>query len=106
MRDLPVDHPHHPLQSWLRGSLELQVVGCVSDRGKRVAELMGEDRQELALAAVGLLQRCRLLLQLSLHAAAFGDVSDVALNHGPMVLVVHIADELHLDLPPCLGFER
>ena len=61
--DLPLHHRAHVLRRRRSSaSPSLQDVQGVADRGQRVAELVGEHRQELVLAAVGLLQALLLLL--------------------------------------------
>ena len=54
---LPVDHLRGPLQFRYRRTLGTKDLHRIADRGQRVAELVGQHRQELVLAAVGLLER-------------------------------------------------
>ena len=65
-----------------------------------------EHRQELVLAAVQVGQRFRLLLRLPLQAAAFADVSNVALSDGPVIHLIDVADELDFGPLAVFGFER
>ena len=87
-------------------ALQAQEKNGIEDGGKRVAKFMAEHRQEFILAAVQVGQRRRLLLRQSLQAAAFGDVTDVALNDLVMVLRIDVADELDFDLLPASAFQR
>ena len=86
--------------------LEPQQVHGVADRGQRVAQLVGEHRQELVLAAVQVGQGLGLLPDLLLQPAALGDVADVALDDQPVVLLVDVADELDLDRLAALVLQR
>jgi hypothetical protein len=54
--DLTLNHVHHRLSRFpVRGSQPQDLQG-VADRGERIAQFMGQHREELALAAVGLPQ--------------------------------------------------
>ena len=56
--DLAVDHVPGPLQLRYRRTFDTQDLRRIADGGQRVAEFVGQHRQELVLAPVGLLQ-CR-----------------------------------------------
>ena len=79
-------------------AVQAQEKSGIEDGGKRVAKFMAEHRQELIFAAVQVGERRRLLLRQSLEAAAFRDVTDVALNDLVLALLIDIADEFDLDL--------
>ena len=92
---------------------QLHDLQAVLDRGQRVPQFMGEGRQKHVLAPVDFGQFVGLLpnvgegfLQRPLRFPPFRDVSDVALDDGFPVFAVHVADELHVDPPPRLGFKR
>ena len=105
--------PHLTLNNGLRFSLNgssrlsgLKQLHGIEDWGQRVAKFMAEHRQKFIFAVVQVGERCSFLLHLSLQAAAFRDVTDVALNDLVMVLRIDIADELDFDLLPVFAFER
>src|SRR4029450_9323933 len=67
---------------------------------------MGKHRQELVFAQVKFCQRFRLVVRLSLKAAPFGDVPNVALNDLTLIHLVDVADKFDFDPLSLLGFER
>src|SRR5271170_6071991 len=69
-------------------AVQTQEKSGVEDGGKGVAKFMRQHRQKFIFAAVQVGQRCCLLLRQSLQAAAFGNVTDVALHD--LVLVLRI----------------
>ena len=75
----------------------LQQQHGIEDGGKRVAKFVAEHRQKFIFAAVEIGHRPLLPVA---EAAAFGDVTDVALNDLLMVFRIDIADELDFDLLP------
>ena len=66
--DLALHELAHPLRVRMVACCEPQDVQRIADRSERIAQLVREDRQELVLAAVGLLERL-------LGALAIGDVA-------------------------------
>ncbi len=78
----------------------------VGDGSKRVAEFVGQHRQELVLAAVQIGQRFSLLRYLLLQAPPFADVPNVTLSDGPVIHLIDVADELDFGPLAVLGFER
>jgi hypothetical protein len=54
---------------------------------------MAKHRQEFIFAAVRVGERRRLLERQALQAAAFGNVTDIALNDLVLVLLIDVADE-------------
>ena len=87
-------------------AVQAQEKSGIEDGSEGVTKFMAEHRQELILAAVQVGERRRLLLRQSLEAAAFGDVTDVALNDLVVVLSIDVADELDFDLVPACAFQR
>src|SRR4030095_14045986 len=67
---------------------------------------MGKHRQEFVLAMVKFCQRFRWLVRLSLEAAPFGDVPNVALNDLALIHLVNVAYKFDFDPLSLLGFER
>jgi hypothetical protein len=104
---LAVDHVVGPLQARRGGGLGAQDLDRVAHRSERIAQLVGEDREELVLAAVGLLQclgELRILdrhrAQVLLGALALVDVGAVAVPlHHAAGFVVH---GRHADQEPAI----
>lgn len=86
--------------------LKTQQLHGVGNRGQRVAEFMTDYRQELVLAAMQVDQRLGFLLRLFFQLAAFGDVSNLALNDFVMIFPVSAANHFDLDpQQPLAGFQ-
>ena len=86
-------------------AVQAQEKSGIEDGSEGVTKLMAEHSQEFVLAAVQIGQRRRLLPGQSLQTAAFGDVTNVALNDLVQVLPVDVADELDFDLLPASAFQ-
>ena len=79
--DLPLDHVAAPAELRLVRPLEAQHLHGVADRGQRVPQFVGQRRQELVLAAVGLLQ----LVQQPQPLVGDGDVVADGFHEGHFV---------------------
>ena len=85
LRDLTLDHVD-ALQIGLGRGLELEIAGGIADRSERVAQLVGEDCDELVLASV-------VFVALELRPFAIGDVArDLRSADDPSRCVAHRRD--------------